>query len=184
MDWAATAAGSPKEVVVADQLRELAGSMNSAPIGPARQSWAPNAPARTARPRLPDGVGTATTVLLLLAGLGLIWSVLALAGGVVAIADGESPGLVLALGGGLVALDSLYVLLAVKTRRGHRWAWLTTLVLLGLVALLALGVLVLGITTDGAPEVLAFGLVFLVPTGLLLLLLTGPRSSREYFRRR
>jgi hypothetical protein len=154
--------------------------MTSAPIGPAPQSGAPSAPTRTTRPHVPAAVGTATTILLVLAGLGLIQSVLLLAGGVMAIADGESPGLVLALGGGSVALYSLYVLLALKTRRGHRWAWLTTLVLLGLVALLGLSVLVYGITTNGSLA----GLVPLVPAGLFLLLLAGPRSSREYFRRR
>jgi hypothetical protein len=87
---------------------------------------------------------------------------------------------VLAVGGGYVAVDLFYLLLAVKTRRGHRWAWITTLVLLGLMALSGLGVLVMGITTDGS----LVGLVLLVPVGLLLLALAGPRSSREYFRRR
>jgi hypothetical protein len=153
--------------------------MSSTPIGPAR-SWSGSAPPRTERPHVPAGVNTATIVLLLLAGLNLVWSVLALAGGVMAIADGEPPGLVLAIAGGYVAVDLFYLLLAVKTRRGHRWAWITTLVLLSLMALLGLGLLVLGITTEGSPV----GLVLLVPAGLLLLALAGPRSSREYFRRR
>jgi hypothetical protein len=160
-------------------------TMTSAPLGPARQPWAPSAPARPTRPHLPAGVAIATVVLATLAMLGLLQWVFLLAASIMAIADGEEfSGWMLALGAGLVALDSFWLLLAVTTWRGHRWAWRTTLVLLGLVALLGLGVVVLGITTVGVSlAVLLAGLVF-VGSGGLLLLLAGPRSSREYFGRR
>lgn len=157
--------------------------MTSTPIGSIKQSRAPSAPTGTVR-RRPIAVGIATTILHVVAVIGLIQALVVGAAGVKMIADGELDGLppaLLVVGiGTAVALYSFYVLLAVKTRRGHRWAWILSLLMLSLVALLGVWTLYYGITTDGSLA----GLVFLVPSALLILLLAGPRSSREYFRRR
>jgi hypothetical protein len=157
--------------------------MTSTPIGSTSHPRVESAPTRAGRPR-PIAVSIATTILHVLAVLGLIQALIVLVGGVMVTAegglDGLPPGLMFAGIGTAVALYSFYVLLAVKTRRGHRWAWILSLLMLSLVALLGVWTLYYGITTDGSLA----GLVFLVPSALLILLLAGPRSSREYFRRR
>jgi hypothetical protein len=160
--------------------------VSTAPFEGHRQPWAGATQARVERPRPPLGVAIAAGILYVYATINLIVGLAGLAFGAKAVIDGEDSAGWLVLPLGAVALNGFFALLAAKTRRGHRWAWITTLILLSVFALLGLGAvgtgLTGGLTDNGAPPLA--GLVFVVPTILFILLLTVPRSSREYFRRR
>jgi hypothetical protein len=65
-----------------------------------------------------------------------------------------------------------------KTRRGRRWAWVTLLMMLALIAFV--GALVLTSVANGAGTGMVMTLVPLVFIGML----AGPRRAREYFRSR
>jgi hypothetical protein len=157
--------------------------VTTAPVERSRQPWAGTTRARTERPRPPRGVAIAAGILYVYAAINLLVALGALAGGVMAVVNGEdSPSWMLPIALGLVAVHGFFVLLAAKTRQGRRWAWITTLILLSFYALLGLGVLAIGLTDGDSPPLA--GLLLLVPTSLFILLLAGPRSSREYFRRR
>jgi hypothetical protein len=166
--------------------------VTTAPVERSRQPWAGTMHARTERPRPPRGVAIAAGILYVYAAINLVVALAMLAISVMAVVDGDDSPSWMVLVLGLVAVHGFFVMLAAKTRQGRRWAWITTLILLSLFALLGLGVVAIGLTdggltdgglTDGGAPPLA-GLLLLVPTSLFILLLAGPRSSRKYFRRR
>lgn len=84
---------------------------------------------------------------------------------------------IFAMAAGAVAVGWFWLLLIRKARRGRRWAWLTLIGLLGLIAVV--GALVMTAVYDGA----AVGLVMMVVPIVLIGLLAGSRRSREYFAR-
>jgi hypothetical protein len=151
--------------------------MSTASAQPRRGSWYQRT-FTSGRPFAPWGVRTATTIMVIFGILGLAQAVMLVAGGVAALSDGESPGLVALLGGGSLVLAVFYLWLAYQTRKGRRWAWLTTLVLLSLPVVLGLALFVYGVVANDEPLV---GLGLAGPPLLLVLLLAGPRGSREYF---
>jgi uncharacterized membrane protein YhaH (DUF805 family) len=161
--------------------------VTTAPVERSRQPWTDTTHARTERPRPPLGVAIAAGILYVFAVLNLIVALAGLAISVMAVVDGDdSTSWMLPFALAAVAVNGFFALVASKTRRGRRWAWITTLILLSFYALLGLGGVATGLTgglTDSGAPPLA-GLVLVVPTILFILLLTGPRSSREYFRRR
>jgi peptidoglycan/LPS O-acetylase OafA/YrhL len=157
--------------------------VTTAPVERSGQQWAGTTYARTERPRPPRGVAIAAWILYVYAAINLVVALAGLAAVVMAVIDGDdSSAWVIPFVLVAVAVNGFYVLLATKTRQGRRWAWITTLILLSFYALLGLGVVAIGLTDGDAPPLA--GLLLLVPTSLFILLLAGPRSSREYFRRR
>jgi hypothetical protein len=122
-------------------------------------------------------VRKATTLLFVLIGLSLAWSLFLLLGAVmVALDEGPSPGL-FGLALAMVAVDVLFLFLTWRVRQGSRPAWVTMLVILGLQVLLGLFVTLASLSTGDA----AGGLILLLPPAIAMLLLAGPRSSRRYF---
>jgi hypothetical protein len=123
--------------------------MSSASAGPARGSWYQRT-FTTGRPYAPWGVRAVTTIVIVLAILGLVRAAMALVGGIIAVSDGESPGLVAAIAGGSLAVAIFYLWLAYQTRRGRCWARITMLTLLSLPAVLGLAMFVYGLATNDA----------------------------------
>jgi hypothetical protein len=154
--------------------------MSTASSQPTRGSWYQRT-FTTRRPYAPLGVRAVTTTIIIFAILGLIRSAMLLVGGIVAVTDGESPGLVAALAGGSLVVGIFYLWLAYKTRRGRRWAWITMLTLLSLLVVLGLAIFASGLATDDDSGVVGLA-VAAVPL-VMILLLTAPRGSRDYFLR-
>jgi hypothetical protein len=161
--------------------------VTTAPIERSRRPWAGTTHARPERPRPPRGVAIAAGILYVYAMINFLFALAGLAViGMDVVNGDDSQRLLLSFVAAAAAVYGFYVLLAAKTRQGRRWAWITTLILLSFFALLGLGAMAVGLTdgglTEGGAPPLA-GLILVVPTSLFILLLAGPRSSREYFRR-
>jgi hypothetical protein len=154
--------------------------MSTAPAQPTRGSWYQRT-STAGRPKAPWGVRTVTMVVIVFAILGLIRAGLLLVAGIVAVTQGESPGLVAALAGGSLVVGLFYLWVAYKTRHGRRWAWVTMLVLLSLAVLLGLAIFINGLMTQDGTAVA--GLAFAAVPLAMILLLTAPRGSRDYFLR-
>jgi hypothetical protein len=153
--------------------------MSTASAQPTRGSWYQRT-FTAGRPYAPWGVRTVTTIVIIFAILGLVRSAMLLVGGIAAVTDGESPGLVAALAGGSLVVGIFYLWLAYKTRRGRRWAWITMLTLLSLPVVLGLAIFVSGLAANDSGMV---GLPVAAVPLVMILLLTVPRGSREYFLR-
>jgi NADH:ubiquinone oxidoreductase subunit 2 (subunit N) len=136
---------------------------------------------RLAATEAPPSVRTATTILYILVGLAVVRPIAFLAVAAVSLARGNAfdreliP--VAGISVGAVLLGWFYLLLIRKTRKGRRWAWLTLLMMLGLVAFV--GFLVMTGVSNGAAIGMAMMAVALILMGLLAL----PRRAREYYRR-
>lgn len=130
----------------------------------------------------PHSVRTATNILYVLIGLGLLSPMAFLAVTAVSLARGNAfnrellPVSVMALGA--VAIGWFFLMLIKKTRKGRRWAWMTLLMMLGLVAVV--GLLVMTAVADGA----AIGMVMMAVPVILMVMLAGPRRARAYFARK
>ena len=111
--------------------------------------------------------------------LGAIRAVIALiAAGVVLDGGDAGGGLLLVLGLIGLAISVGYLVVAKHLRLGRRWAWITTLVLLVLAALVG----VLGIFVElGEGAFPTFGLIFTGVPALLIVALTASRKTRDFF---
>ena len=129
----------------------------------------------------PHSVRTATNILYVLIGLGLVSPIAFLAVTIASVVRGNSfdreliPVSVMALGA--IVIGWFFLLLIRKTRKGRRWAWKGLVSMLGLIAIV--GALVMTAVSDGA----AIGLVMMAVPLILIILLAGPRGARDYYRR-
>jgi FtsH-binding integral membrane protein len=129
----------------------------------------------------PHSVRTATNILYVLIGLGLLSPIAFLAVTALSLARGNPfnrelvPVSVMAVG--TVAIGWFFLMLIKKTRKGRRWAWMTLLMMLGLIAVM--GFLVMTAVSDGA----AIGIVIMAVPLILMVLLAGPRQARAHFAR-
>ncbi|HZM76440.1 MAG TPA: hypothetical protein VFC19_11965 [Candidatus Limnocylindrales bacterium] len=130
----------------------------------------------------PPSVRTATNILYALIGLGLLSPIAFLGVTAASLVRGNAFDreltLVVALSVAAVAVGWFYLMLIKKTRKGRRWAWITLLMMLSLVAFV--GALVMTAVADGA----AIGMAMLVVPLVLIGLLAGPRRARAYYSRR
>lgn len=128
----------------------------------------------------PPTVRTATTILYVLVFLAMLSPLAFLGMTAFSIARGQAFDreltLVAAMSIASVMLGWFYLVLIRKTRRGRRWAWLTLVMMLGLVAFV--GFLVMTAVSNGA----AIGMAMLVVPLILMGLLALPRRAREYYR--
>jgi len=139
---------------------------------------------RTRRPAVtepPSSVRTATTILYILVGLGLVSPIAFLAVTAASMARGNpfNPELTLAvaLAAASVVVGWFCLTLIKKTRKGRRWAWLTLIMVLALIGFV--GALVMTSISDGA----AIGMVMTAVPLILIGMLAGPRHARAYYRR-
>ena len=130
----------------------------------------------------PPSVRWATTILYVLIFLGLL-SPLAFLGVTAASmvrgnAFDRELTLVAVLSFVTVVIGWFYLMLTRKARKGRRWAWLTLLMMLALVAFI--GAVVMTSVANGA----ATGFVMTIVPLFLIALLAGPRRARAYYRYR
>jgi hypothetical protein len=129
----------------------------------------------------PRSVRTATNILYVLIGLGLVSPIVFLAvTGASLVRGGAFDGELVpvsVMAAGAVLLGVFYLLLIRKTRKGRRWAWMSLLMMLGLVAFV--GALVMTSVSNGA----SIGFVIAAVPLILMGMLAGPRRAREYYRR-
>ncbi|HLL64900.1 MAG TPA: hypothetical protein VK453_04025 [Micromonosporaceae bacterium] len=128
-------------------------------------------------PGPPALVRQGTTVLLVLNGLALAWALFLLLGIVLLAADDESAPGWIALPAVMIAVQTLFLYLTWKIRRGSRAAWVTMLVTLGVHVVAWLGMAV----GNAEGNTIVGALIMLLPAGAVVAYLVAPRSSREYF---
>jgi peptidoglycan/LPS O-acetylase OafA/YrhL len=151
---------------------------------PMQPDSAPARPAPAARkgdrPDLPGPVSKVTTLLMVLIGLTMIGPILYLLGAAYAmVTRGEVLWIGLAAGAIGLAINLLLLLLVKRVRQGRQWAWITLLVILSLYAALFALAGLYDLTANGSYGLL---LAAAVPA-LMIVLLTAPRRTRQYFRR-
>jgi hypothetical protein len=125
----------------------------------------------------PAPVRQGTTVLFVLNGLALAWALFLLLGIVLLVVDNESTPGWIALPLVMVAIQTLFLYLTWKIRRGSRAAWVTMLVMLGVHVVAWLGMAVGNVDASN----IVSALIMLLPAVAAVAYLVVPRSSRRYF---
>lgn len=132
-------------------------------------------PATSSGPPAPVRHGT--VVLFVLNGLALAWGLVLLLGIVLLVVDGESAPGWIALPLVIIAVQTLFLYLTWKVRRGSRGAWVTMLVMLGLHVVAWVG---MGVGDAGANNLVG-AVIMLLPAVAAVAFLVAPRASRRYF---
>lgn len=125
----------------------------------------------------PAPVRQGTTVLFVLNGLALGWTLFLFLGIVLLVVDDESTPGWIALPAAMIAVQVLLLVLTWKVRHGSRAAWAGLLALSGLnvAAWLAL------VVTSGGASIIVGAVLMLLPAVAAVAYLVAPRSSRRHF---
>jgi hypothetical protein len=129
----------------------------------------------------PRSVRTATNIMYVLIGLALVRPIAFVVVVIASLARGNTIGReampLFAMALAVIVVGWFYLMLIRKARKGRRWAWITLLMMLGLLAVV--GFLVMTAVSDGA----AIGMVMTAVPLILIGLLAGPRNARAYYAR-